>query len=172
MFFPKGSPFNCFAVFRQNGCWKIPKGPPFQFFGIVRFFSENKNFSPFNFFMFCDRMDVELPHEFLPFSFSALWDFFSKIVFLSKGSLLQFLWCFTTERVFKNPKGSPLSVFRHCKAFRQFVFSPKGPPCNCDKNVDNFGSAPPPFRARQGLALAGPGALLGQLFWFFDFRVL
>ena len=47
--FPKGSPFN---VLQQNGCWKIPKGPPFNFFGIVRFFSE-KNFpkwSPFQFF--------------------------------------------------------------------------------------------------------------------------
>ena len=25
-----------FHVLRQNGCWKTSKGPPFQFFGIVR----------------------------------------------------------------------------------------------------------------------------------------
>ena len=55
-FSPKGPPFNFFAVSRQNGCWKIPKGPPFQFFfGTVRFFPENKIFSPFNFLMFCDK---------------------------------------------------------------------------------------------------------------------
>ena len=29
----------------------------------------------FNFFMFCDRMDVEKPQRVPPFSFSALWDF-------------------------------------------------------------------------------------------------
>ena len=43
----------------------------------------------------------------------------------------------------KDPKGSPLSVFRHCETFfRKFIPSPKGPPFNCDENVDNFGSGP------------------------------
>ena len=27
IFFPKGSPLHFFDVLRQNGCWKIPKGP-------------------------------------------------------------------------------------------------------------------------------------------------
>ena len=38
-FFRKNSskgPFSFFGVLRQNGCCKIPKGPPFYFFGIVR----------------------------------------------------------------------------------------------------------------------------------------
>ena len=63
-FSPKGPPFNFFAVLRQTGCWKIPKGPPFQFvFGTVRFFPKIKIFVFFNFFMFCDRMDVEKPQR-------------------------------------------------------------------------------------------------------------
>ena len=74
-FFPKGSPFNFFAVLRQNGCWKNPKGPPFSFFRHCEIFSENKNFCFFNFFMFCDRMDVEKPQRVPLFSFSSLWDF-------------------------------------------------------------------------------------------------
>ena len=99
-----------------------PKGSPLTvFFGTVRFFSENKSFSPFQFLMFCDRMDVEKPQRVSPFSFSALLD-----------------------------------------CFRKFVFSPKDPPFNCDKNADNFGSVP--RLARQELALAGPGASLGLFF--------
>ena len=69
--------------------------------------------------------------------------------------------------MFKNPKGSPLSVFRHCETFfRKFVFSPKGSSFNCNKNVDNFGSVL--LLARQGLALAGRGAPLSPFFWFFE----
>ena len=89
---------------------KSQRVPLLVFFGTVRFFSENKNFSPFQFF------DV----------------------------------------------------------LRQNPF-------NCDKNVDNFGNVP--LSARQGLALAGPGAPLGPFFDYvvfskkifpkiFDFRVL
>ena len=28
----KGSPLQFFDIFRQKGCWKIPKSPPFSFF--------------------------------------------------------------------------------------------------------------------------------------------
>ena len=38
-FFPENENFcflQFFHVLRQNGCWKTSKGPPFQFFGIVR----------------------------------------------------------------------------------------------------------------------------------------
>ena len=37
-FLSKGSPFNFFDILQQIGCLKIPKGPPFQFFGIDFFF--------------------------------------------------------------------------------------------------------------------------------------
>ena len=39
-FLSKGSPFNFFDILQHIGCLKIPKGPLFQFFGIVRFFSK------------------------------------------------------------------------------------------------------------------------------------
>ena len=96
-----------------------------------------------------------------------LWYFTTDWVFKNpKGSPLQFLWYFTTDWVFKNPEGFPFSVFGVVRLFfRKFVFSPKGP-LNCDKNVDNFGSVP--LLARLGLALAP----LGPFFCFFDFRVL
>ena len=67
----------------------------------------------------------------------------------------------------KNPKRSLLSVFfGTVRLFRKFVFSPKGSSFNCNKNVDNFGSVP--LLAREGLALAGPGAPLSPFFWFFE----
>ena len=82
--FPQRVPLQFYAVLRQNGCLKTPKGPPFQFFGIVRLLFE--------------------------------------IFFL----------------------------------------------INCDKNVDNFGSVS--LLARQGLALACPGAPLGPFFEYVIFR--
>ena len=44
IFSPKGPPSIFFGVFRQNGCWKIPKGP-FQFFRHCETFFKNF-FSP------------------------------------------------------------------------------------------------------------------------------
>ena len=35
---PKGLPFVCFDILQHNGCQKIPKGPPFTFFGTVTLF--------------------------------------------------------------------------------------------------------------------------------------
>ena len=94
IFFPQRVPPAFFDVLRQNGCWKIPKGSSFQFFSALwDFFPKIKKNFFFNFFMLCDRMDVEKP-----------------------------------QRV-------PLSVFRHCETL-----------------------------ARQGLALASPGAPLGPIF--------
>ena len=59
--------------------------------------------------------------------FSALWDFFFEKKFFPKGSPLHFFWCFATEWMLKNPKGSLLSVFfRHCEIFSRkwkFLFS-------------------------------------------------
>ena len=90
----------------------------------------------------------------------------------------------------KNPKGPPL--FQFFFGIVRFLpenknFSPlqifdvlRQNPFNCDKNDDNFGSVP--LSARQGIALAGPGAPLGPFFEYviftkivrkiFDFRVL
>ena len=34
-FSTKGSPLHFFGVLQQNGCWKIPKGPSFQFFSAL-----------------------------------------------------------------------------------------------------------------------------------------
>ena len=100
--------------------------PSFNFFGIVRYFFENKNFPP------------------------------------------SIFWCFATEWMLKNAKGSLLSVFRHCETFfRKFDISPKGPPDNCDENVDNFERVI--LLARQELAQAGPGAPLGPFFLVFQF---
>ena len=122
-------PPSIFCCFASEWMLEKPEGSPLSVFSALRdIFSENKNFLPFNFLMFCDRMNVEKPRRVPPFS-----------------------------------------VFRHCETiFRKFVFSPKGPPFNCDKNVDNFGSVP--LLARQGLALAGPGAPLGPFFGFSIFE--
>ena len=160
-----------FPVFLRNIPYRPrPKGPPFNFFSPLRDFFFEQFFPqrvPLQFFLlFCVRVDVEKSQRVPPFSFSALWDFFLKI-FLSKGSPLQFLWYFTTDWVFTNPKGSPLSVFRHCETFFRFFFSKRSP---FNKNVDNFESVI--LLASQGLALAGPDAPLGPFFCFFDFRVL
>ena len=73
-------------VFPRNIPYRArPKGP-FQFFSTLWDFFSGKNFfpkgSPFNFLMFCDKMDVENLQRVHPFSFfSALWDFFSKKFF-------------------------------------------------------------------------------------------
>ena len=53
----------------------------------------------------------------------------------NKKKISSIFSCFATEWMLKNLKGSPLSVFRHCETL-----------------------------ARQGLALASPGALLGPIF--------
>ena len=54
--FPKGSPLQFFCCFATEWMLENPKGSPLSvFFGTVRFFSENKNFPPSIFFMFCDK---------------------------------------------------------------------------------------------------------------------
>ena len=93
-----------------------PKGPPFNFFGTARIFG--KKFPPKgppSIFFCCFAFRL----------FSAVWDFFPKIKIFPPS----IFWCFATEWMLKNPKGSPLSVFRHCETFfSKIIFSPKGPP--------------------------------------------
>ena len=63
--------------------------------------------------------------------FSALRDIFFGIfffgIFFPQSVPPAFFWCFATEWMLKNPKGSPLSVFfRHCEIFSRkwkFLFS-------------------------------------------------
>ena len=73
-FFPQRVPLHFFWCFATEWMLENPKGFLLSvFFGIVRYYPENKK-KLFNFFMFCDRMDVEKPQRVPPFSFSALWD--------------------------------------------------------------------------------------------------
>ena len=76
------------------------------FFGIVRFFPENKKKFFFNFFMFCDRMDVEKPQRVPPFSFSALWDVSEP----RRATRSIFLVCNFFKKIFEK-----FSIFDFCK---------------------------------------------------------
>ena len=68
LMFSKSSPFNLLHILQQNECWKIPKGPLFSDFSALRLEFLGKFLSkifkrllqvPFNFWKFCNRMDVE-----------------------------------------------------------------------------------------------------------------
>ena len=123
-------------VFPRNIPYRArPKSPPFQFFPALRDFFSGKFFSskgpPFNFLLFCDRMDVGKSQRVPPFSFFSALRFFPE----NKKKFSSIFSCLATEWMLKNLKGSPLSVFWHCETL-----------------------------ARQGLALASPGAPLGPFF--------
>ena len=110
-------------------------------------------------------MDCEKPQKVPPFSFFGTVRFFSENYFLSKGSPFNFFDILQHIGCLKIPKGPPFQFFGIVRLFfRKFVFSPKGSSFNCNKNVDIFGSVP--LLARQGLALAGPGAPLSPFFGF------
>ena len=92
------------------------KGSPLSvFFGTVRFFSRKwKKIFFFNFFMFCDRMDVEKPQRVPPFSFSALWDFSAPGARASeprRATRSIFLVC----NFFKKNFFEKFSIFEYCK---------------------------------------------------------
>ena len=111
-------------------------------------------------------MDGEKPQKVPPFSFFRHCEIFSENYFLSKGSPFNFFDILQHIECLKIPKGPPFQFFGIVRLFfRKFVFSPKGSSFNCNKNVDNFGSVP--LLARQGLALAGPGAPLSPFFLVF-----
>ena len=78
----KGSPFICFDILQHNGCQKIPKGPPFTFFGTVTLF-ENLIF----------------------------WSFFGKIFKVTKGSPFNFFHVLQPAAVLQNLKGPPFYIF-------------------------------------------------------------
>ena len=109
-------------------------------------------------------MDGEKPQKVPPFSFFRHCEIFSENYFLSKGSPFNFFDILQHIGCLKIPKGPPFQFFGIETFFRKFVFSPKGSSFNCNKNVDKFGRVP--LLARQGLALAGPGAPLSPFFCF------
>ena len=112
-------------------------------------------------------MDGEKPQKVPPFSFFRHCEIFSENYFLSKGSPFNFFDILQHIGCLKIPKGPPFQFFGIVRLFfENLFFSPKGSSFNCNKNVDNFGSVP--LLARQGLALAGPGAPLSPFFWFFE----
>ena len=73
---------------------------------------------------FCKYSEAEGSH------FSALWDFplfrlcgtFSKTFYVPKGSSLQFIWYFATERMLKNLNGSLFSDFYSLRVYWKFSF--------------------------------------------------
>ena len=105
-----------------------------------------------------------------PFQVFGIVRLFLKICFFSKGSPLQFLWYFTTDWVFKNPKGSlpPFSVSALWDYFLKNCFFSRGSPLQLRQKCWQFRKCP--LLARQGLALAGPGASLGPFFAFSIFE--
>ena len=128
-------------VFPRNISYRArPKSPPFQFVSALRDIF-------FGFFF-----EIFFPQRVPPAFFLMFCDrmdigksqrvpsfsFFRHCEILSRKLKKKFssiFSCFATEWMLKNLKGSPLSVFRHCETL-----------------------------ARQGLAIASPGAPLGPFF--------
>ena len=110
-----------------------------------------------------------------PFNFFGTARLFSEIFFPKGPPSIFLLFCVRMD-VGKSRKVPPFSFFGTEIFFRKFVFSPKGPPFNCDKNVDNFGSVP--LLARHSvhfsvfsifeyckLTLGSPFAIFEPLIW-------
>ena len=143
-------------------------------FGLANWTKKPKRFFLFFRVTYHTGRDQRLPLSF----FSALRDFFFEKKIFPKGPPA-FFWCFATEWMLKNPKGSPLSVFfRHCEIFSRkwkFLFSSFFSCFATEWMLKNLkGSTLSVFRhcetlARQGLALASPGAPLGPFFWVCNF---
>ena len=65
---PNGAP-SIFCCFASEWMLENPKGSPLQFFSALwDFFPKIAIFSPFNYLMFCDRMDVEKNPQRVPLS--------------------------------------------------------------------------------------------------------
>ena len=99
------------SFFRRNLQYRARlKGPLSVFSELLDFF--RKLFcteeSPFNFLMFCDRMDVEKSQRVSPFSFFRHCEtFIPKTFIVFKGSPSNFFWYFATEWMLKMWKGPP-----------------------------------------------------------------
>ena len=88
-------PLSFFPFLRNLQNRKRPKGPPFNFFGIVRNFFlkflRSQKSPPSSFLIFCNRMYVNESQRVPPFHFSALCDIFE--VFFKKFFKKIFKFC-------------------------------------------------------------------------------
>ena len=107
-------------------------------------------------------MDVEKPQR-VPFQFFGIVRLFSEFFFSPKGPPFSFFDILQQNECLKIPDGPPFPFFE--------IFFSKGSPVQLRQKCRQFRKCSP-LLARQGLALAGPGAPLSPFFWFFDFRVL
>ena len=117
-FFPRDNSHFTRQVARFTRSWSSGKMLAFQPRGFVRTRGYALNFLQ----VFWSRR----------FSlFSALWDF-SKFFKCPQRVLLSIFWYFATERMLKNPKGSPFQNFRHYETvqnchffvFKNFLMTP------------------------------------------------
>ena len=111
-----------FPVFPRNiPYWARPKGPPLIFFGTVRLFFGifSPKGPPLIFFAVLRQYECWKIPKGLPFHFFRHCEIFFLNFFLSKGSPLKFLWYFTTDWVFKHPKGSLLQLRQKCRQFQK-----------------------------------------------------
>ena len=143
-FFRKGSPLHFFWCFATEWMLENPKGFLLSvFFGIVRFSPENKKIFFFNFFMFCDRMDVEKPQRVPLFSFSALWDVSAPG---ARGS---------------EPRRATRSIFLVCNFFKKKIFEKFSSFDYCKRILDTWKSFCYFWALDMAPTWAGPG-----LFYF------
>ena len=150
--------------------WIEKKVPLFNFFGTARLFFGKKispKGSPFNFLMFCDRMDVEKPQRVPPFSFSAFWDVFSQNYVLSKGSPLNFFNFLQQIGCLKIPKGPPFQFFDIVRLLFENLFFLQRVPLQLRRKCWQFRKCPP-FSA-PGARASGPrraNRSIFLVFWF------
>ena len=155
----------------SNHCSLNKSGSPFNFFRhcetlFRKIFPQRVPLHFFN--MFFDTMDVEKSQR-VPFAVFLAWcDFFPKRKSFPPFNFLMFCYRMDVEK----RQRVHSQFFGIVRLFSKICFFLQKVPLQLrqNKNVDNFESAI--LLARQGLALAGPGASLRPFFWFFDFRVL
>ena len=128
----------------------------FLFSRVTYYTRRDQRVPPSNLFRHCETFFPEIFFQRAPFIFLLFCDRMD--VGKSQRSPLSIL--FGTVRFFS--ENISFSLLQFFDVLRQKPF-------NCDKNVDDFGSVPLP--ARQGLALAGPGAPLCPFFEYVIFSI-
>ena len=102
---PEGLPFVCFDNLQRNGCQKIPKLPPFTFFGTVtlfliffRNFIKNLSRAPLNFFHTLEPTGVSQSPK-GPSLLSQFWALDTKPTLAVPGLLMQIPTTFNLEKL-------------------------------------------------------------------------
>ena len=106
IFFLKGSPFNFLLFCDRMDVGKSHSPPPFSFFGTVRFFSENKNFPPFNFWCFATKP---------PQLRQKCWQFRKCPLSARQGAPVRHSVHFFEYVIFSKKIFVKLSIFEYCK---------------------------------------------------------